>query len=231
MKPAVGAQLSHPPGRMEAWPWLALFPALATALFYALPESLQSRAPVQFIPQILAYLALALWAGRNPGRTASLGLGPHLWRQGLVWGLPTGLALGGFNTAVILHLAPRLGGDIAFLRDTPHAQAPVLFMLPWFILLIAVFVEVNFRGFQLGRFLALFQPLDRLGPALALLVSALVFAFDPFMVATFRHLHWIAVWDGLVWGLIWLCLRNLYATIIAHAVEVVVMYSILKAVL
>jgi len=48
------------------------------------------------------------------------------------------------------------------------------------------------------------------------------------MVITFKHLHWIAVWNGLVWGTIWLYLRNLYATIAAHAVEVMVLYSSLK---
>ena len=71
----------------------------------------------------------------------------------------------------------------------------------------------------------LWQPasLRRFAP-LALITSALVFAFDPFMVNTFRHLHWIAVWDGLLWGALWLLTRNLYATIVAHAVEVIVVY-------
>jgi thiamine transporter ThiT len=88
----------------------------------------------------------------------------------------------------------------------------------------------------LGRLAALestiWRPLAlrRLSP-LALLTSSLVFAFDPFMVSTFRHLHWIALWDGLVWGVLWLSTRNLYATIIAHAVEVIVVYSAVRAVL
>jgi thiamine transporter ThiT len=72
--------------------------------------------------------------------------------------------------------------------------------------------------------------LRRLAP-LALMTSALVFAFDPFMVSTFRHLHWIALWDGLIWGLLWLLTRNLYATIVAHAVEVIVVYSAVRLVL
>jgi len=66
---------------------------------------------------------------------------------------------------------------------------------------------------------------------LALLTSTLVFAFDPFMVATFRDLHWIAVWDGLVWGLLWRLTGNLYVTIVAHAVEVIVVYSAVRLVL
>jgi membrane protease YdiL (CAAX protease family) len=45
------------------------------------------------------------------------------------------------------------------------------------------------------------------------------------MVDTFRDLHWIAVWDGLIWGTIWLKTRNLWITIVAHAIEVMIMYS------
>jgi thiamine transporter ThiT len=66
---------------------------------------------------------------------------------------------------------------------------------------------------------------------LAIGASALAFSFDPFMVITFRHLHWIAVWDGLVWGLLWVRLRNLYVPIVAHAIEVMVTYSVIRAVL
>jgi membrane protein CcdC involved in cytochrome C biogenesis len=62
-------------------------------------------------------------------------------------------------------------------------------------------------------------------PPLALIAGALTFAFDPFMVNTFQHLHWIALWDGLIWGIIYLRTQNLHATIVAHAVEVIVMYS------
>ena len=106
-------------------------------------------------------------------------------------------------------------------------------MLPWFICGIALFVELNFRGFLLGRLAALESGLwrsslaQRLSP-LALITCALTFAFDPFMVNTFQHLHWIAVWDGLIWGAIRLCTRNLYITIVAHAVEVIVMYSAVR---
>ena len=109
-------------------------------------------------------------------------------------------------------------------------------MLPWLIILIAVGVELNFRGFLLGRLLALcesraFGKRPEIGPVLAVGASALTFAFDPFMVATFKHLHWIAVWDGIVWGMIWLRLRNLYAPITAHVVEVMVLYSTIKVIL
>jgi membrane protease YdiL (CAAX protease family) len=150
--------------------------------------------------------------------------------QGLRWGLPTGLALGLLNLSVIQGVVPWSGSDITFLRETPHGRAPVAVMLPWAILIIAFGVELNFRGFLLGRLLALVQcaGMHAWGPPLAIVLSSLLFSYDPFMVATFKHLHWIALWDGVVWGMIWVRIRNLYATIVAHTVEVIVMYSFLK---
>ena len=121
-----------------------------------------------------------------------------------------------------------------FLKATPHGRLPVLVMVPWFICGIALFVEVNFRGFLLGRLAALEWQLLGSGfvqrlSTLALVICAMIFAFDPFMVNTFQHLHWIALWDGLIWGIIWLRHTNLYITIVAHAVEVMVMYSAVSA--
>ncbi len=211
---------------------LALLPIAATLGYYALPEPLQAQTLVQFAPQLIAYVGLALWAALNNAPLAKLGLSRGLARRGLRIGLITGLALGFLNSLVILHLVPGLGFDITFLRQTPHAQLPVLVMVPWFIFVISWFVECNFRGFLLGRLLALGRrlpaPWDRAAIAGSLLVSALVFAFDPFMVSTFRQLHWIALWDGLLWALIWLTTGNLYATVFAHAVEVLVMYSAVR---
>jgi membrane protease YdiL (CAAX protease family) len=156
--------------------------------------------------------------------------------KGLRIGLTTGLLLGSFNTVVILDIVPRLGENIGFLRDTPHAQIPVLIMVPWFICAIAVFVELNFRGFLLGRLLTLCSTLLGVRFRLcafagAIGISALVFAFDPFLIHTFRHLHWIALWDGVIWGILWARTRNLYLTIVAHAVEVIIMYSVIRTVL
>jgi membrane protease YdiL (CAAX protease family) len=229
--------LTHAGGgtQRERLAGLALLPVLATALFYGLPADLQGNIAVQFVPQVLGYVGLAVWAGWNDRVIPRLGLAFGGAGIGFRWGLPVGLLLGCLNVVVILRLVPWLGGDIAFLRGTPHAQIPAAVMLPWFILTIAIFVEVNFRGFLLGRLLALgrswWPASSRAGPALAVTGSALVFSFDPFMTATFRHLHWVAVWDGIAWGLLWLRLRNLYAPIAAHAVEVIVMYSIIKYVL
>jgi len=225
-----------PPQAEEQGAALALFPIAATLDFYALPASLQEQTLVQFAPQIVAYLAFGLWASHNQAIPARIGLRLGGLRAGLRWGVLTGLLLGGFNTLIMLRVVPCLGYDITFLQATPHAQTPVFLMIPWFICGIALFVEVNFRGFILGRLLAWGRQL--LGPRLSPLVgpiavgiSAITFAFDPFMVNTFQHLHWIALWDGLIWGIIWLQTKNLYVTIVAHAVEVIVMYCALRAIL
>jgi membrane protease YdiL (CAAX protease family) len=218
--------------QVEQWSGLVFIPILATAVYYTLPCWLQQYVAVQFLPQLLGYLSLALWASKHDRVAFRLGLNSWQLPQGLQWGPLVGVALGVVNTIVILWMAPWLGADIEFLRETPHARAPALVMLPWAILFIAIGVELNFRGFLLGRLLAFFHAqlseYPRLVRATGIIGSALVFAFDPFMVATFKHLHWIAVWDGLVWGMMWVRLRNLYATITAHAVEVIVMYAILK---
>jgi membrane protease YdiL (CAAX protease family) len=212
---------------------LALLPAAATLGFYALPASLREQTLVLFAPQIVAYLALGLWATHNRDIVFRLGLEKGKIRDGLRWGLLTGLLLGCLNTFVILSAYPHLGYDISFLKATPHGRLPLLVMAPWFICGIALFVELDFRGFLLGRLAALESGLwrsglvQRLSP-LALITCALIFAFDPFMVNTFQHLHWIALWDGLIWGIIYLRARNLYITIVAHAVEVIVMYSAVR---
>jgi hypothetical protein len=206
---------------------LALLPIAATLAYYVLPAPLQAQTSVQFAPQLLAYAALLLWASRNSTVRFRLGLDRANVRTGLRQGLITGLTLGGLNTCVILAVFPFLGYDITFLRHTPHGLLPLFVMVPWMIGIIAFFVELNFRGFILGRLAALESRLwkpsadNRFSP-LALLTTTLLFAFDPFMVHTFQHLHWIAVWDGLIWGAI------LYTTIVAHAVEVLIMYSAVK---
>ena len=215
---------------------LALLPIAATLDYYALPDWVQAQPLIQVAPQLIAYLAFALWASLNGSIIPRLGLETQRVARGVKIGIITGLVLGGLNALVILRLVPSLGYDIAFLKHTPHAQLPMLVMIPWFIAGIALFVELNFRGFLLGRLAALeagiWKPssIRRLSPA-ALLTSALVFSFDPFMVHTFQHLHWIAVGDGLIWAFIWLRTGNLYATIVAHAVEVILVYSAVRSAL
>jgi membrane protease YdiL (CAAX protease family) len=215
---------------------LALLPIAATLTHHILPAALQELTLVQLTPQLLAYLALALWASHNPDVLSRLGMEHRKIPDALRWGLLTGMFLGILNTFVILSAYPRQGYDISFLKTTPHAQFPPLVMVPWFICSIALFVELNFRGFLLGRLATLESRLwssglcQRLSP-LALITSALIFTFDPFLVNTFRYLHWIALWNGLIWGAIWLRTRNLYITIVGHSVEVIVMYSVVRTVL
>ncbi len=215
---------------------LALLPIAATLDYYALPDWLQEHTLIQFAPQLIAYLAFIVWASLNGSIIARLGLETQRATRGVKIGIITGLVLGGLNALVILRLVPSLGYDIAFLKHTPHAQLPVLVMVPWFIAGIALFVELNFRGFLLGRLVTLessiwHRPWLRSRSPAALLTSALVFSFDPFMVHTFQYLHWIAVGDGLIWGFIWLRTGNLYATIVAHAVEVILVYSAVRSAL
>jgi membrane protease YdiL (CAAX protease family) len=211
----------------------ALLPIGATFGYYVLPISLQAQLLLQFAPQLLAYIGLGLWATHASHVQAQLGLGRAKIWNGFRWGAMTGLLLGALNTFIILAVYPALGYDITFLKHTPHGQLPILLMVPWVICGIALFVELNFRGFILGRLAELeshWRGADssRCVAPWALAVSALTFAFDPFLVNTFQHLHWIALWDGLIWGSIWLRTRNLYITIVAHAIEVMVMYSAVR---
>ena len=215
------------PSTPERAAWLALLPALATLGYYALPSSLQQNLWITFGPQLAAYASLILWALSNPGWKTALRLDTNGVRPHAKWGALVGVALGAVNLSLILQVIPALGGDITFLRQTPHAQAPVWVMFPLGIAAIGILVELNFRGFQMGRLLTLFG--DSLyGRIAAVVVSALVFAHDPFMVRVFQHLHVIAVCDGLVWGILLLRTGSLYATMAAHTVEVWILYVWLK---
>ena len=215
------------PSTPERTAWLALLPPLATALYYTLPVPLQQNLWITFSPQLLAYCSLAAWVLLNPGWKTALRVDTNGIRPSLKWGALVGVALGAVNLSLILQVIPALGGDILFLRETPHAKAPVFVMFPIGIAVIGILVELNFRGFQMGRLLALFGD-SHAGRIAAVVVSALVFAHDPFMVRVFQHLHVIAVWDGLVWGILLLRTGSLYATMAAHIVEVWILYVWLK---
>ena len=236
-KPECTMALQKNPAK-EVVAGLAILPILATVSYYLLPESWQAHRLCQFTPQIIAYVSFGIWAGCNADIIPKLGLNPAKISAGVRLGLLIGLLLGSFNTTLIVYGAPALGLDIEFLRNVPHAHIPFTVMVPWFIIFIAIAVEVNFRGFLLGRLLALFshhtRPSDgfyNIASILALGLSSLAFAFDPFMVSTFQHLHWIAVWDGFIWGWMWLRTRNLYIPMAAHSMEVIIEYLIIRAAL
>jgi len=225
---------------VETTAGVAFIPVVATMGFYGLPAEWQIQPSIQIAPQLIAYSVLGLWMYRNKYPLDKLGLAFNKIQPGLYLGTVTGLTLGTVNTLVILYLIPSLNLDIRFLTRTPHAQVPFWMMVPWFIITIAMLVELNFRGFLLGRLLVFFNALktdDRSFPGIPLTrllpisISAFTFSFDPFLVNTFRHLHWIALWDGLVWGWMWMRMRNLYMVMTAHAVEVVMVYLILRGML
>ena len=211
----------------ERTAWLTLLPIAATFTYYTLPVSFQQNLWLTFSPQLLAYAALTLWALANPEWKSFLRLNREGIGTSLKWGALVGLALGAVNLSFILLIIPAWGGDIQFLQETPHAKAPAWAMFPVGIAVIGILVELNFRGFQMGRLLTLLgqSPAGKLG---AILIAALAFSFDPFMVRVFHHLHWIAVWDGLVWGFLLLQTRSLYATMAAHTVEAWILYAWLK---
>jgi membrane protease YdiL (CAAX protease family) len=226
---------NHPNEEVAA---LAILPILATVGFYLLPEAWKAHRLCQFAPQIIAYVNLGIWAVCNANIIPKLGLQPTKISAGIRLGLLIGLLLGSFNTTLILYGVPALGLDIEFLRNVPHAHIPLTIMVPWFIVFIAFAVEMNFRGFLLGRLLALFshhqkpsKDLNIIASVMALGISSLAFAFDPFMVSTFQHLHWIAVWDGFIWGWMWLRTRNLYIPVAAHSIEVIIEYLVIRAAL
>ena len=211
----------------ERGAWLVVVPLLPTVLYYLLPGALRENFWLILSPQLAAYGMLAIWLGQNRKPWTRLRLESSRLLSALPWGGLTGLALGVINLTVLLWVIPGMGGNLGFLRETPHAQAPAWLMFPWGIGAIAILVELNFRGFQMGRLLALFGS-SRTGQGCAVIVSAFAFAWDPFMVHVFRSLHWMALTDGLIWGVLLLRTRSLYATMAAHAVEVWILYAGLK---
>lgn len=212
---------------MERWSGLAAVPAVLT-FTYPLwsPFPSDSLLPT-LIPQISTYACLALWCSVNDRRLDRLFLVPNRFMGSLRLGGFVGILTGLINFWVIVKLTPWLGYNFEFLRHTPHARMPFGVMVPWGIVAIAFLVEVNFRGFILGRFEAIWGE-KSYGPSLAVILSALVFSWDPFMVTVFRGYHWLALTDGLIWGALLLWTRNLFSTITAHALEVILVYSVLR---
>jgi membrane protease YdiL (CAAX protease family) len=210
----------------ERWSGLAVIPIVFTVTYSiwssALPASLWST----LVPQGVAYACLAVWSAVNTRRLDGLFIVTRHLAGSLRVGSLVGCLTGLVNLWVIVKLTPWLGYSFDFLRDTPHARMPFALMVPWGIVLIAVLVEVNFRGFLLGRLAAMGGD-KAYGPVLAVIVSAVAFSRDPFMMTVFRGYHWLALTDGLIWGGLILRTRSLFSTMAAHAVEVILVYSAL----
>ena len=206
---------------------LVILPAVL-AMAYPLWSSLfRESLWLAMVPQAAAYCCLAAWLTINDRRLDRLYLRPFRFKQQIFPGAVVGLITAGFNLWVIVKLTPWMGYRFDFLRETPHAQMPFALMVPWGIFLIALLVELNFRGFLLGRLITLFGT-RWYAKGLAVLISAWVFSWDPFMVTVFRGYHWLAFSDGLIWGVLLLWTRSLYSTITAHTIEVILVYSILR---
>ena len=110
----------------EKFPWLVFLPIVATLIFYTLPSSYQKQTIVQFLPQILAYCGLGVWATFNSHLRQRLGFTPHNLFSGVAWGTVVGFILGTLNTILILWGIPAAGWDIAFLKETPPCPSPYL---------------------------------------------------------------------------------------------------------
>ena len=212
---------------MEQWSGLAVLPAVLTVAYPLWSPFPSDSLWPTLIPQLSAYAYLALWSVINDCRSDRLFLVPNNLKNSLLLGGFVGLVTGLINLWVIVKLTPWLGYSYVFLRDTPHARMPFAIMVPWGIVLIAVFVEMNFRGFLVGRLLAMFGNRPY-GPVIAVIISAVVFSREPFMVTVFHGYHWLALTDGLVWGALLIYTRNLFSTITAHAVEVILVYTVLR---
>jgi membrane protease YdiL (CAAX protease family) len=176
---------------------------------------------------MVSLIALGVWISLNPEQSAQLYLQKNGVKGAISQGIAVGIGLGFFNLLVIVKITPWLGYSNKFLRETPHAGFPLWIMFPFGILLVSFLVEILFRGWILGRFLKLFNA-TRGGKCCAVLLSALYFSFDPFMLIYFKGYHWLALTDGIVWGGLLLKTGNLFSSISAHTVEVWIVYLVLK---
>lgn len=212
---------------IERWSLGALLIPLSATFFYYIFLFPSDRLLHVFLPLVLSSFALAAWLIQNSDRSEKLYLCRKGWREAISKGMAFGIVLGFSNLLVITRISPWLGYSNEFLRETPHAGFPLWAMFPFGILAVSFIVELLFRGWILGRLLRLFRA-KRGGASWAMLLSALYFSFDPFMVLYFKGYHWLALTDGIIWAGLLLKTENLFSTISAHTVEVWIVYLVLK---
>jgi membrane protease YdiL (CAAX protease family) len=226
--------------------WLLALPIVATLAVWALylspagerlidwgrwPGMAPWRAwALQLLPLGVGLAAAVGWLAANRWDWPNLGVVRGGWRWGL-GGAAIGVGLALVNLFVILVLVPSLVGrsgvDYRLLYETPHARLNWWITLGVVVPLVAVLVELFFRGFLLGRLLV-WMPAGALGRWSAIVTAALLFAWDPFLVLSFRELHWLGWSDGMVWGYLFYRSGTLLAPVVAHGVEVGLLYAIFQ---
>ncbi|MEK7871862.1 MAG: CPBP family intramembrane glutamic endopeptidase, partial [Nitrospirota bacterium] len=204
--------------------WLVFIPILANILYYLFPPK-ETNTIFLFFPQILSYVMMILWSCIN--NKSNIRINPANHKVSIIYGFTAGLITGATDLFFILKVTGWLGQDYEFLRETPHSKIPFLLMMPFGIILISALVEANFRGFILGRLL-IFSGKSKMGAAGAILVSALIFSCDPFMLHFFKIFSWLALFDGIIWGYLYYRTGNILGPIAAHSVCVMIVYTVLK---
>ncbi|HLF85776.1 MAG TPA: CPBP family intramembrane glutamic endopeptidase [Nitrospiria bacterium] len=208
----------------ERFNWLVFIPILANILYYLLPPK-KANTALLFFPQILSYVMMIAWSCIN--KPSNIRINTANYKASIIYGFAVGLITGATNLFFILKVTGWLGQDYEFLRETPHAKMPFLLMMPFGIILISAFVEINFRGFILSRFLTIFRNSSG-GAFAAIAISSIVFATDPFMLFYFKIFAWLALFDGLIWGYLYYRTGNILGPIAAHSICVMIVYTILK---
>lgn len=204
--------------------WLVFIPIIANILYYIFPEK-QTNMILLFLPQLLSYIMMAFWSWINGGKCPMINL--HNYKLPLIYGVLAGLFTGITNLFFILKITGWLGQGYEFLRETPHARISPFLMMPLGIILISAFVEINFRGFIMDRLLSIFGK-ARAGAYAAIILSAIIFSYDPFMLHYFKIFHWLALFDGIIWGYLFYRTGNILNPIISHSICVIIVYTVLK---
>lgn len=207
----------------DRYNWLVFIPVAANILYYLFPAK-ETSLFLLFTPQLLSYSLITSWLWIN-GRTG-VRISWHNYKEPFRYGVIAGLFTGITNLFFIIKISGWLGQSYEFLRETPHAKIPSFLMMPLGIILVSAFVEINFRGFILNKLLAVFGN-GKKGAYLAIALSAIVFSYDPFMLHYFKLYHWLALFDGIIWGYLFYRTGSILGPIAAHSICVIIVYTIL----